>query len=150
MRSEDLAVTPNAAQSVLTEIGLFITKLDLTATPTLTPAPMSTPVTARPLANASAASFASTPLASESIISAFGSDLSTTTQGTATAPLPTTLAGTTVKVKDSAGSKRPASLFFVSPAQLNYQMPLSLVAAAATITSTSANGIISAGQVEIA
>jgi len=41
----------------------------------------------------------------------------------ATVPLPTTLAGTTVRVRDSAGVERLGPLFFVSAGQINYQLP---------------------------
>ncbi|MGH8865388.1 MAG: hypothetical protein ACREVZ_12205 [Burkholderiales bacterium] len=41
-----------------------------------------------------------------------------TTQAATPVPLPTTLAGTTVKVRDSAGVSRDAPLFFVAPAQV--------------------------------
>ncbi|MGH9841878.1 MAG: hypothetical protein ACREEM_24245 [Blastocatellia bacterium] len=39
------------------------------------------------------------------------------------APLPTTLGGVSVRALDSAKTERLAPLFFVSPAQVNYQMP---------------------------
>ena len=62
-------------------------------------------------------------LASEAIAAAFGTGLATTTSAATTLPLPTQLAGTTVKIKDSAGIERLAPLFFVSPTQVNYQIP---------------------------
>ena len=60
----------------------------------------------------SAASYLSTSLAPESIVSAFGSGFTTSTLAAAS-PLPTMLAGATVKVRDSAGAERLAPLFFV-------------------------------------
>lgn len=69
----------------------------------------------------SAASFDKNALvAPESIVAAFGTDLATTVLSATTQPLPTSLAGTTVKVKDSANVERLAQLFFVSPGQVNY------------------------------
>jgi hypothetical protein len=56
------------------------------------------------LACASAASYGNTRFASEQIISAFGTGLATGTQVANSVPLPTTLAGTTVKVRDSLGT----------------------------------------------
>src|SRR5207302_11143509 len=88
-------------------------------------------------------------LAPESIASAFGSAMATTSQA-ASLPLPTSLAGTTVKLKDSAGSERLAQLIYVSPAQINYLVPTGTVAGAATITITSGDGSISLGTVQIA
>lgn len=61
-------------------------------------------------------------VAQESIVSAFGSGLATATQVATTQPLPTELAGTSVKIKDIAGVERDAPLFFVSPNQINFQV----------------------------
>jgi len=99
--------------------------------------------------NVSAASYVSTSLAPESIVSAFGSGLATATLAAASTPLPTTLAGSTVKVRDSAGVERFAPLFFVSPAQVNYQMPPGTANGAATITVTSGDGSVSTGVSQI-
>src|SRR5262249_58380171 len=55
-------------------------------------------------------------------------------------PLPTSLAGTSVRVQVGAGMERLASLFFVSPTQVNYQIPAGTVADAATILITSGDG----------
>jgi uncharacterized protein (TIGR03437 family) len=102
------------------------------------------------VASVSAASYSGTTLASESIIAAFGAGLATATQTAATIPLPTELAGTTITVRDSAGIERLAPLFFVAPAQANYQMPPETKAGAATMIITSNNGTVSAGAVQIA
>jgi uncharacterized protein (TIGR03437 family) len=104
----------------------------------------------RTVANVSAASYISTSLAPESIVSAFGSGLATSTLAASSSPLPTTLAGATVKVRDSAGTERLAPLFFVSPAQINYQMPAATANGAATITGASGDGSISTGTAQIA
>ncbi|MGH9842404.1 MAG: hypothetical protein ACREEM_26965, partial [Blastocatellia bacterium] len=101
------------------------------------------------IANVSAASYISTSLSPESIVSAFGSGLATTTLAASSTPLPTTLAGTTVKVRDSAGAERLAPLFFVSPAQVNYQMPAGTNNGASTISVTSSDGSVSTGVSQI-
>lgn len=62
-------------------------------------------------------------VAHESIASIFGSNLATTTQIATSQPLPTELAGTSVRIKDSDGVERNAPLFFVSPSQINFQVP---------------------------
>ena len=91
------------------------------------------------IANVSAASYQ--PLAAaETMMAAFGNGLATTVNIAAQLPLPTTLAGTTVKVRDSAGVERFAPLFFVSPNQINYLMPAATAMGAATVTITSGNG----------
>lgn len=92
---------------------------------------------ARPVANVSAASYLGTQFAREQIIAAFGTNLATGIQAATTLPLPTTLAGTRVNVKDSTGVERPASLFFVSPNQVNYLMPAETALGSATVTITS-------------
>ncbi len=101
-------------------------------------------------AHVSAANYRGATLAPESIIAAFGSNLATGTLAATTVPLPTTLAGTTVKVRDSFGTERLASLFFVSPTQVNYQVPAGTANGAASIVIASSNGQASQTNVQIA
>jgi uncharacterized protein (TIGR03437 family) len=101
------------------------------------------------VATVNAASYASGAVATESIVSLFGTNLATATQVGSTLPLPTQLAGTTVKVKDSAGSERLAPLFFVSPTQINCQIPPGTSTGAATITVSSGNNVVATGNVQI-
>jgi uncharacterized protein (TIGR03437 family) len=75
------------------------------------------------ITNVSAASFGGHRLAADSIIAAFGNGLAASTGVAAGLPLPTELAGTTVRVRDSLGVERAAGLFFVSPTQANYHLP---------------------------
>jgi uncharacterized protein (TIGR03437 family) len=102
------------------------------------------------LSSVSSASFNGARLAPEQIISAFGTNLATTMTSATASPLPLSLAGTTVSVKDSLGVERPAPLFFVSPTQVNYQMPAATSSGPATVTVISADGSRSAGTVQIA
>jgi len=104
----------------------------------------------RSVVSVSAASYVGTTLASESIITAFGAGLATATQVATSTPLPTTLAGTTVKVRDSSGMERAAPLFFVSPTQINYLMPQGTASGAATVTITSANSETSLAGAQVA
>lgn len=101
------------------------------------------------VANVSAASYDSSLLAGESIAVAFGSNLATSTAA-ATGSLPTTLAGTTVKVKDVVGTERAAPLFFVSPTQVNYQIPVGTSPGLALVTIVNSNGQQSQSAVQIA
>lgn len=103
----------------------------------------------RSVASVSAASFAGTELAPETITAAFGSNLATTIQVANVVPLPTQLAGTTVNVKDSLGVERLAPLFFVAPTQINYLIPPGTSAGVATVTITSGDGSISIGNIAI-
>jgi uncharacterized protein (TIGR03437 family) len=104
----------------------------------------------RPVVSVSAANYSRAGLASEGIAAAFGTGLATSTQAAATLPLPTTLGGTTVTVRDSRGVERAAPLFFVSPGQVNYQIPPETAAGPATVTITSGDGTISLGTEQIA
>jgi uncharacterized protein (TIGR03437 family) len=102
------------------------------------------------------ASYRSVPMARESIVSVFGGRLATHTQAAADADpnrpgtqLPTTLAGTTVKVKDRAGTERLAPLFFVSPPQVNYQIPPGTLVGGALVTVTAEDGTVSIGTIQV-
>ncbi len=100
------------------------------------------------LVNLSAASYTE-HLAADSIITAFGVNLATTTQVAVSSPLPTQLAGTSVKVRDALGVERLAPLFFVSPTQINYLTPQGTAAGLAIVTVTSGNGVKSSALAEI-
>ena len=90
----------------------------------------------------SAASFLA-GAAPESIVAAFGLQMAAQTQAATSVPLPTTLAGVSVRVRDSAGVERLAPLFFVSPQQINFQVPTGTANGAATLTvSTGATGTL--------
>ncbi|HNG34307.1 MAG TPA: putative Ig domain-containing protein, partial [Blastocatellia bacterium] len=107
-------------------------------------------VTAKLATIVSAAGFRASELASESIATAFGAGLATMTQTADSLPLPFDLAGTRVTVTDSEGTERPAPLFFVSPAQINYLIPAGTAEGPATVTIFSADGTVSIGAVNIA
>jgi uncharacterized protein (TIGR03437 family) len=102
-----------------------------------------------PISTVSAANFTGAELASESIVAAFGDKLATRVQTALSIPLPTTLAGTVVKIKDGAGVERFAPLFFVAPSQVNLQVPAGTASGAATITITSGDGTVSIGTMNI-
>jgi uncharacterized protein (TIGR03437 family) len=101
------------------------------------------------IASVSAANYLGPTLAQESIVAAFGTNLATAAAPASTIPLPTTLAGTTVKVRDSNGVERLAPLFYVSPGQVNYQIPPGTASGTATITITSGDGTVSTGTAQI-
>lgn len=102
------------------------------------------------VATVSAASFSGTELAPESIVATFGAGLATTTATATTRPLPTTLAGTSVKVQDALAREIPAPLFYVSPGQLNFQIPPGTMPGAANVIVTRGDGAVSSGTVQIA
>ena len=82
----------------------------------------------------SAASYAPFHLAPESITALFGANLAPATQTATTLPLPTTLAGASLKIKDSAGAEHLSPLFFVSPGQINHLIPAETSPGAALLT----------------
>ena len=104
----------------------------------------------RPLANVSAASYQTdVPLAGGSIVAAFGEALATTTQAATSSPLPLSLAGTSVRVRDSKGVERFAPLFAVTPGQVNYQIPEGTAVGAATITLLSGDVSVFSGSAQV-
>lgn len=102
-----------------------------------------------PVVSVSAANYGGSPLASESIIAGFGTGLATDTVVATSIPLPTELAGTKVEVTDSSNQTLRAPLFFVSPRQVNYQLPPDLLVGPATVTVSSGDNRISAGSIII-
>jgi len=90
----------------------------------------------------SAASYQGGAVAPGSIVSAFGTNLATATETATSTPLPQALAGTSVKVTDSAGVQRTASLFFVSPAQVNYLLPDQTAEGLAAVTVYTGQGSV--------
>jgi len=102
------------------------------------------------VASVSAASFSGAALASESIVAAFGSGLATRIEAARTLPLPLTMAGTTVEVRDGLGVARLAPLFYTAPMQVNYQMPPGTAQGPATIKISSGAGVDSFGSAQVA
>ena len=84
--------------------------------------------------------YGTSALAPGAIASAYGSNLASQPLNASTIPLPQTLGGVTVKVKDSMGTERPSGLFYVSPSQINFEMPPGTATGSATVTLTSATG----------
>ena len=75
------------------------------------------------LAPVSAASYVGGAFAPGSIVAVFGKDLAPMSELATSLPLPTSLKGTIVEVTDQKGETRGAPLFFVSPFQINLQIP---------------------------
>ncbi len=101
------------------------------------------------VASVSAASYDGSALAAESIAATFGSKLAALTASANTVPLPTTLGGVTVKVRDSAGVERPSPLFFVSPTQINYQIPAGTATGFALMTVVNGSDTVAIGPTPI-
>lgn len=99
----------------------------------------------------SAASFQKgAPLAPDSIASAFGVELASSTEVATSVPLPTTLADRKLSVGDSGGTYHPARLFFVSPTQVNFLVPATVSPGPATLTvARGDNRVVATGKIEI-
>lgn len=143
-----------------TQLTVELTAADLAATATkqitvFTPTPgggVTAPATLTIGALAvslSAASFQRDVAAAEMIVAMFGVEMATGTEAATTTPLPTTLQGTTVKVRDAAGIERPAPLFFVSAGQINYLVPAGTPIGPAVVIVTAGNGKISVSNLNI-
>jgi uncharacterized protein (TIGR03437 family) len=116
----------------------------------VTAAPAVLGVVEQSFASVSAASFLTTALAGESVASGFGSGLAPGTLAAGTTPLPTSLSGVTVRVRDGAGAERSSPLFFVSPGQINFQIPAGTMVGAATVTVERENRAVARGVVQVA
>jgi uncharacterized protein (TIGR03437 family) len=106
-------------------------------------------VAGTPVSHVSAASLRAGPVAPDSIVTAFGARLSTSTTAAPSPSWPLVLGGTSVRVRDAAGADREAPIAFVSPGQVNYLMPAGTAPGRATVTITSADGAASSGAVEV-
>ncbi len=107
------------------------------------------PVGGNDVTSVSAASYHRLGLSDEAIIAAYGRNLATATEAAEELPLPTMLAGTTVKITDRLGIERLAPLFFVSPGQINYLVPEGLERDFVTVTITNANGEIARERTQL-
>jgi uncharacterized protein (TIGR03437 family) len=101
------------------------------------------------LSAVSAASFQRVAVASESIAAVFGVDLANEQQSATSLPLPTMLAGTSLRVKDRVGMERLAPLFFVSPGQINFLVPVGSTSGAANLTVLKADGTRPSASLQI-
>lgn len=92
------------------------------------------------IAPVSAAGFVGVSLAPEEIVAVFGANLADGINSSNAVPLPTSLLGASVKVRDQTNTERLAGLFFVSPGQINLQIPPGTATGRATMTATNAQG----------
>ena len=92
----------------------------------------------------------SSAVSPESIASYYGTNLTSDTAQPTTLPLPTTLAGISVQVQDSAGATRPAPLFYASPTQINFEVPAGTALGVAKFTVTnSSNAAVATSAVNV-
>jgi len=89
------------------------------------------------------------PFAAESIVSWYGANLASGTITASGLPLPTQLDGTTVTVTDSTGTAFAAPLFYVSPTQINFEIPAGTALGTATV-SVGGPGVGQSAAIQIA
>ncbi len=99
------------------------------------------------VASVSAASYWDA-LSAKQVVAAFGTNFVGSPVSAATLPLQTSLGGVTVRIKDTAGVERLAPLYFVSPNQINYEMPDGTVNGLASVTASS-DGRVWSGIIRI-
>jgi uncharacterized protein (TIGR03437 family) len=75
--------------------------------------------------------------------------MTTGTELATTIPLPTVLAGASLKIKDVTGAERLAPLFLASSSQFNYQLPPGALVGSARVTVMNGSTITAEGAVEI-
>ncbi len=86
----------------------------------------------------SAASFSGGALAPSEIVTLKGNLLASSTASVF--PLPTTLGGATVTVTDSAGNSTAAPLYYVSPQQINFEVPTGIALGSGSVSLTQTDG----------
>ena len=102
------------------------------------------PGQARAVTAVSAASYNAEALAPEAIAAAFGSGLAIGTEIARSQPLPEELAGTRVRINGLL-----APLFFVSPGQVNFQVPAGVQSGRGVIEILSGDQVLSRGAISI-
>src|ERR1039458_10895806 len=80
------------------------------------------------------ATFQALAAAPDQVVTLFGVNLAGPAQQASSLPLPTTLAGASVSIKDASGNSSAGQLLFAAPSQINLVMPGKAATGAATIT----------------
>ena len=97
----------------------------------------------------SGASLSGVTLAAESIATVKGAGLAVSALGVSGSAFPTELAGTSIDVIDSTGFARPAPLLYVSPTQVNFEIPAGTASGNASIVVAGKDGTVSYGGAPI-
>jgi len=98
----------------------------------------------------SAANPAAAAIAPGSLATAYGKDLANSKAAGTPLPLPTSFGGTSISIQDSSGNTTPAPLLYVSPGQVNFEVPPGIATGGATVTITSGDGTETVAMVQIA
>ncbi len=87
------------------------------------------------------------PVAADSLASAYGQNLGFVARSAPSASLPNTLAGAQATVTDATGVARPAPLLYVSPSQVNFEVPDGTAPGLATVDIAGASGTVQVNAV---
>jgi uncharacterized protein (TIGR03437 family) len=101
------------------------------------------------LATVSAADFAPRPVAPDSIAAAFGRELSPVVEAATATPLPSTLGGVSLRLRDASEKEWPVPLFHVSPGQVNLLVPAELALGPATLLLSRGGSLRAAGLLSL-
>jgi uncharacterized protein (TIGR03437 family) len=97
----------------------------------------------------SAASYAAPLAAPGSIVASFGSNLAAFSTFASETPLPDVLAGTSVQLIDTTGTKAVAPLFFVSPSQINFVVSPEMQPGPILVNVLSSERLIASGYLQL-
>ena len=97
----------------------------------------------------SSANYSASSIAPNSLATVNGSGLATETAGAASPPLPVTFGGSSVTIMDSTGNSFAAPLLYVSPMQINFQVPPDVAAGNAKINVTSGDNTKSTANAQV-
>jgi uncharacterized protein (TIGR03437 family) len=114
----------------------------------LTPVAAAAPAVNAPLV-ISAASPSVIGIAPGSIATANGQNLSVGTPGAAPSPAPLAFGGVSVSIVDAGGRTTPAPLLYVSPNQINFDVPATVATGIAQVVVTTGAGTQTASNVEV-
>jgi uncharacterized protein (TIGR03437 family) len=98
----------------------------------------------------SAANPAGVAVAPGSLATAYGKDLANSKAAGTPLPLPTSFGGTSVSILDSNGNPSLAPLLYVSPGQVNFEVPIGVATGTAAVTVSSGDRTQTIGTVQIA
>ncbi|HMZ20249.1 MAG TPA: cytochrome c peroxidase, partial [Blastocatellia bacterium] len=152
--SATLAIPPDAALAGATLYGRwFVRDANAAGGVAVTPAFQITifgaATSVATMASVSAASYATGLVAPESIVAAFGANFSASMEAATTVPLPETLAGAGVVIRDVLGKEFRAPLFFVSPNQINYLIPAGVATGEATVSVRQNGATVGSGLLQV-
>ena len=107
------------------------------------------PASLQSVATVAATNYSPDAVTRDGIAALFGSDLAVTTAAAASLTLPVTLGGIQVLLRDAGGTQRAAGLFYVSPTQINFQVPTMTSAGDAVLSVLRDGSAVGQGTAEI-